>query len=224
MDYLNILIELVIGYIALLIIVKCLGKTQISQITTFDFISALVLGDLVGSAVLDERVGLLKVLFSIGVWGALIFITEVLTQKSRHIRYLTEGRPSIIINQGKLDWNEMKRNRLDINQFKQLLRSKDIFLLQDVEYAILENDGKVSVLRKQESDQPTYQDLKVNEERRILPLTIISDGEIIFKNLQKAGLNEDWLYEQLKTQGANQPVEISYAEWQPGKPLYVQKY
>src|SRR5213595_1971962 len=107
MSYLGIFIELVIGYIALFITVKCLGKTQISQITPFDFISSLVLGDLVGSAIFDEKVGLLKIFFAIGIWGALIFLTEMATQKSLPLRYLFEGKPSIIIKKGVLVWKEM---------------------------------------------------------------------------------------------------------------------
>jgi uncharacterized membrane protein YcaP (DUF421 family) len=94
------------------------------------------------------------------------------------------------------------------------LRSKDIFSLQGVEYAILENDGSISVLQK----------ANAGEQKKTLPLTIISDGEVILKNLQKAGLNKDWLYQQLNTHGISQPAEISYAEWQPGKNLFIQKY
>ena len=214
MSYLQVLIELTAGYLALFILVKWLGKTQISQITTFDFISALVLGDIVGGAIFDKDVGLLKLLLAVGVWGLLIFITEIVTQKSRKLRYILEGRPAIIINQGRLDWNEMKKNHLDINQLHQLLRSKDVFSLQDVEYAILENDGSISVLPK----------ANIDEQKNTLPLTIISDGEIIFENLQKAGLNKDWLYQQLNTHKVSQVSEISYAEWQQGKALYIQKY
>lgn len=214
MGYLQILIELTVAYLALFILVKWLGKTQISQITTFDFISALVLGDIVGGAIFDKDVGLLKLLLAVGLWGLLIFITEIVTQKSRKLRYILEGRPAIIINQGRLDWNEMKKNHLDINQLHQLLRSKDVFSLQDVEYAILENDGSISVLPK----------ANIDEQKNTLPLTIISDGEIIFENLQKAGLNKDWLYQQLNTHKVSQVSEISYAEWQQGKALYIQKY
>jgi len=214
MSYLQVLIELTVGYLALFMLVKWLGKTQISQITTFDFISALVLGDIVGGAIFDGDVGLLKLLLAIGLWGLLIFITEIITQKFRKLRYILEGKPAIIINQGRLDWNEMKKNHLDINQLQQLLRSKDIFSLQGVEYAILENDGSISVLQK----------ANAGEQKKTLPLTIISDGEVILKNLQKAGLNKDWLYQQLNTHGISQPAEISYAEWQPGKNLFIQKY
>jgi uncharacterized membrane protein YcaP (DUF421 family) len=224
MSYLDILMELIIGYFALFITVKFLGRTQMSQITPFDFISALVLGDLVGNAVFDEKTSVLKILFAIGIWGTLIFITELTTQKSQRLRHLFEGSPSIIIKQGKIDWNEMKRNYLDINQLQQLLRSKDIFSLQDVDYAIYENNGELNVLRKSEIDYPTCQDLKIKGEKKTIPLTIISDGKVLLRNLQNAGLNEDWLHKELEARGVKQPKEICYAEWQPGKTLYIQKY
>ena len=102
MGYLEILVELIIGYFALFITVKCLGKTQISQITPFDFISALVLGDLVSGAVFEEHISIVKILFAIAVWGSLIYMTDFASQKSRKLRRLFEGKPSIIINHGKI--------------------------------------------------------------------------------------------------------------------------
>lgn len=224
MLYLQIFTEIVGGYIALFVIIKFLGKTQISQITPFDFISALVLGEFVGSAIFDKRVGLLQISFSVIVWGGLIFITETITQKSRKMRYVLEGRPSMIVNQGKLDWKEMKENQLDIDQLLQLLRSKDVFSLQEVEYAILETNGGISVLRKSYADYPTMHDLNIKGEKRVMPLTFISDGEIIFKNLEEAGLNKEWLQKELAKQGYHEHKDISYAEWKSGKELYIQNY
>jgi uncharacterized membrane protein YcaP (DUF421 family) len=224
MSYLDILIELVLGYVALFITVKCLGRTQISQITPFDFISSLVLGDLVGSAIFDEHAGLPKILFAIVVWGALIFFTEIATQKSFTLRYLFEGKPSMIIRKGELVWKEMKRNRLDIDQLRQLLRAKDVFSLDEVEYAIFENNGGLSVLKKSDSDQPTCKDLNIKLENRTIPITIISDGKVLEKNLHKAGLDHYWLDKQLEKKGIKQPEEICYAEWEVGKQLYIQKY
>ena len=225
MGYLEIFVKLTIGYFALFITVKCLGKTQINQITPFDFISALVLGDLVSGAVFEENISILKILFAIAIWGLLIYMTDIVTQKSRRLRHLFEGKPSIIINHGKIDMKEMKKNRLDIDQLQQLLRSKDIFSLQDVTYAIYENNGELNILQKPELEIPTYQDLKIpTEKEKKIPVTIISDGKVLFDNLHHAGLNENWLHKELKEKGIKQPKEICYAEWQSGQPLYFQKF
>jgi len=225
MGYLDIFIELVVGYIALFVTVKCLGKTQINQITPFDFISALVLGDLVGSAVFDAKASIMKILFAIVIWGSLIYLTEFATQKSRRLRHLFEGKPAIVIKQGKIDMKEMKKNHLDIDQLQQLLRSKDIFSLQDVVYAIYENNGELNVLRKPEIDYPTCQDLNIKTgQDKTMPVTIISDGKVLYNNLKLTGLNENWLFKELREKGIKQPKEICYAEWQTGKSLYIQKY
>lgn len=225
MIYLQILTDIIGGYIALFIIIKCLGKTQISQITPFDFISALVLGEFVGSAIFDDKIGLLEIFFSILIWGGLIYLTELVTQKSRRLRMILEGGPSIIINGGQLDYKELKRNQLDIDQLQQLLRSKDIFSVGDVEYAILETNGGLSVLRKFEADHPTSKELQMKGEgKRKMPLTIISDGEVLVENLKKAGLDEVWLQKELQIRGINKHEEIFYAEWEPGEDLHIQHY
>lgn len=224
MENVSIITELIIGYFALYITVKLIGKTQISQITPFDFISALVLGELLSGAIYDEKVGILKILLAIFVWGGLIYITVMATQKYRKVRHLFEGRPSILISQGKLNWLEMKKNKIDLDQLNQLLRSKDIFSVQEVQYAIFENNGSISVLRKAEYDYPSREDLEIKVEGKALPLTVISDGEVLIGNLKEAGLNKDWLQNELKSKGIDNAKEVFYAEWQSGKPLYYQKY
>ncbi|MGS2779492.1 DUF421 domain-containing protein [Robertmurraya sp. GLU-23] len=224
LGYVQMLVELVGGYVFLFIIVKILGKTQISQITPFDFISALVLGEFVGSAVFDPKINLLKIFFGITVWGLLIYITELTTQKSLRLRLFLEGKPSFIIHEGKLDWKELKKNHLDINQLQQLLRSKDVFSLRDVEYAILEPNGSISILKKQEADKPTYKDFNLNITKRMVPLTIISDGEVIMEHLQESDMDYKGLIKCLNERNISSVREVAYAEWESDKDLYLQVY
>jgi uncharacterized membrane protein YcaP (DUF421 family) len=224
LGYVQMLVELVGGYVFLFIMVKILGKTQISQITPFDFISALVLGEFVGSAVFDPKINLLKILFGITVWGLLIYLTELTTQKSIRLRLFLEGKPSFIIHEGKLDWKELKKNHLDINQLQQLLRSKDVFSLRDVEYAILEPNGSISILKKQEADKPTYKDFNLKINKRMVPLTIISDGEVIMEHLQESGMDYKALIKQLNERNISSVKDVAYAEWESDKDLYLQVY
>lgn len=224
LGYVQMLVELVGGYVFLFIIVKVLGKTQISQITPFDFISALVLGEFVGSAVFDPKINLLKILFGITVWGLLIYVTELMTQKSLRLRLFLEGKPSFIIHEGKLDWKELKKNHLDINQLQQLLRSKDVFSLRDVEYAILEPNGSISILKKQEADKPTYKDFNLKINKRMVPLTIISDGEVIMEHLQESGMDYKGLIKRLNERNISSVKEVAYAEWESDKDLFLQVY
>src|SRR5574341_1278042 len=132
MMYQEIFLELLCGYIAIFIVVKFLGKTQITQITPFDLISSMVMGNILGDAIYDKEANLPKILFSVFLWGSLVLITEIMTQKSRRARKILEGDASIVIKNGMIQWNELKRNRLDIDQLLQLLRSKDAFSVNEV--------------------------------------------------------------------------------------------
>ncbi|HWJ79569.1 MAG TPA: DUF421 domain-containing protein [Niallia sp.] len=217
--------ELIVGYILLLILTRVLGKTEITQITTFDFVSVLVLGELVGNAMYDNKSGIVEITFSVILWGALIYITEFITQKFRKSREILEGKPSIIINKGKINYQELKKNHLDLNQLMHLLRSKDIFSIAECAYAILETDGTVSVLKKQPYSNPTMKDLNLSYDSTIsLPISVILDGEIIKENLTYTGWSEYQLLNELKKMGVHQPKEILYAEWKEGEPLFIQNY
>ncbi|GKU81831.1 UPF0702 transmembrane protein YetF [Niallia sp. NCCP-28] len=213
-----------IGFIALLFLTKVLGKTEITQITTFDFVSVLVLGELVGNALYDDKIGIPEILSAVGVWGFLIYLTELLTQKFRSSRSLLEGKPAIIINKGKIDYNEVKKNRLDLNQLQHLLRAKDIFSFSECYYAILETDGTISAMKKQMFSTPTKQDLNLPLQHTALPISVIMDGEIIQENLPFAQYDKDKLSQELKRLGIASHKEVLYAEWQENMPLYIQKY
>lgn len=212
--------DLIFGFFALFILTKILGKTQISQITAFDFISAIVLGELLGNALYDEKIGIPQIAFVVTIWGGLMYTTELITQKFKRSRHLLEGSPVIIIKNGKLVRDEMKKNKLDVNQLKHMLRSKDVFSLDEVEYAILETDGMISVLRKSEFQTPTRKDLKLAPEPVRLPITLINDGEIIYDNLREKNLTEEWLLNELEKQ--NYKLEdIFHAEYEKDKELQI---
>lgn len=224
MDYIRIAVELLCGFIALLFLTKLLGKTQITQITAFDFISAIVLGELVGNALYDKETGVGKILFAVGVWGLLIYVTQIITVKFKRTRSLLEGKPSIVIHQGKLIYKELKKNKLDINQLMHLLREKDVFSLREVEFAIIETDGKLTVMKKAEYTQPTKQDLRLPQQLVSLSYILISDGELLQDNLQESGVSESWLQTQIQESGFKEYKDVLVAQWEPGKDLIIQGY
>jgi uncharacterized membrane protein YcaP (DUF421 family) len=224
MEFIKIASELVVGYVALLFTTKILGKTQITQITAFDFISALVLGELVGNALYDNNIGIFQILFTVALWGTLIYITEIITQKKKKFRAIFEGKPTLVIAQGKILRDKMKENKLDINQLQHLLRSKGAFSIREVEYAVLETDGTVSVLKKSPYELPTRQDHQMPEQLVSLPVTLIIDGEVIWDNLKEFGFSEEWLQGQIQSFGAKEYKDVLYAEWQEGKGIHVQTF
>ena len=224
MHFSQMTIELILGFFALFFITKILGKTQITQITTFDFISALVLGELVGNAIFDDEVGILRILYAVAIWGILIYILEIITQKWSRTRGFLEGRPSIIIKEGKILRESLKKSKLDINQLQHLVRSKGAFSIRELEYAVLETDGTVSVLKKAKYDTPTKEELQLHVAQQQIPITHISDGIIIMENLIEAGFNTHWLEQKLKEHSIFHAKEVLFAEWQKGEGLHIQTY
>ncbi|MFC3040560.1 DUF421 domain-containing protein [Virgibacillus xinjiangensis] len=219
--YMQMFYETLFGFAALFVLTKVLGKTQISQLTPFDFISALILGELVGNALFDKNAGIPQIGFVIALWGGLLYITEIITNRFKRTRLFLEGSPDIIIYRGKLIRDVMKKNNLDINQLQSLLRAKDVFSLRDVEFAFMETNGTVSVLRKSDMQTPTRQDMKLSPQEVNLAATLITDGEIIYDNLEEKNLTEEWLMQQLQDQGYDKVEDVSYAEYEKGKELFI---
>ncbi|WP_437182681.1 DUF421 domain-containing protein [Shouchella shacheensis] len=223
-SYISLTRELIIGFFALLLLTKILGKNQITQLTPFDFISALVIGELLGNAIYDDEIGLHYVLYAITIWGLLMYGIEMLTQKIRATRGLLEGTPSVVIAKGRIQFKELKRNKLDLNQLQHLLREKGVFSIREVEYGILETNGSVNVQKKPAFATPTNQDLSLQPQARGLPVMLIMDGEVITESLTLLSLSEEWLQGELLERGIASPKAVLYAEWQEHQPLFLQTY
>ena len=222
MDYLNISLDIVVGYFALITLTSLLGKTQLSQITAFDFISALVIGELVGNALFDDQIGIPQILFAITIWELLVYATDFVTQKFRRTRKILEGSPSILIHNGTIDFDALKKNHLNINQLQHLLRQKDIFSVRDCAYAILETDGAVSVMKKPDKENVTRKDLNITSPAPSLPVALVMDGEIIQDNLAIVDWDEARLMAELAKQGVHRVEDVLFAEWMENAPLHVQ--
>lgn len=201
-----------------------LGKNQITQLTPFDFISALVLGELVGNAIYDKEIGLQYVLYAIFFWGTLIYFIEMLTQKFRGTRSYLEGTPALIIANGKIQYEELRKNKLDLNQLQHLLREKSVFSIREVQYGVLETNGSVSVLKKQQFDTPINKDLNIPAKTVSLPILLILDGELITESLQQLNMSEKWLKEELLRRGIPEIKAVMYAEWLDGEGFEIQTY
>ncbi|WP_432662934.1 DUF421 domain-containing protein [Wukongibacter baidiensis] len=220
----NLTLELILGFFALLLITKVLGKTQINQVTPFDFISSLVLGELLGNAVYDKDINLVTILYTIFLWTFLIYLIEKITQKFRKTRKFFEGEPAVLINNGQIDFDELKKEKLDINELMSMLRGRDIFSVREVEYAILEPNGSLSILKKPKYDIPTKDDLNLIVKPAYLPVAFILDKEIMLHNLKTCGFDEKWLINQLKNQGIRGVEEVFFAEWKMDEGLHIVRF
>lgn len=195
-----------------------------NQITPFDFIAAIAAGELFGNALFDPEAGIPHIAVAIITWGILMLIVEKLTQKFKRTRGFLEGKPSVIISQGEIQYEDMKVNKMDFNQLMHQLRANNVFSLAEVDYAIIEADGSLSVLKKSAYQTPTRDDLKLKEQPNPLPVSFILDGEIIEDNVINCGKSLEWLRDEIKKQGFDTAADVAYAEWTHANGLFTRAY
>jgi len=219
--YAHITLDLLCGFAGLFVFNQVLGKAHFSKLTPFEFVAILVLGDLVGNAVYQPDVTADQILYGILVWGIIIYGIGRLTLKSKKMRTFFEGEPSIVIRRGKLQYDVMRRNMLDLDQLLSMLRQQGYFSLREIDYAVLETNGMISVLPKRPYGAPTRSDLGLHGEGGSVPITLILDGQVQKDNLGKASLSEEWLKRELADRGIDSYEGVLYADWDPANGLFV---
>lgn len=224
MNIFYLAVELITGFVLLFVLVKILGKKLINQITPFTFIAAIVLGELLGNALYDEKVGVKYIIFSMTLWALLLFTVEVLGQKFLMLRKAFEGKPSVLIQNGILNRDQLKKNHMNINQLQSLLRQSETFSVREVAYCYLEANGSISILKKSPKQKVQQEDLKIPAQYVYVPVTIIRDGELLRDELVDIDQDEEWLMNQLYIQGINDYRYVFLAEWLEGDGLFVQTF
>lgn len=217
-------IELTVGFFLLFIIVKFVGKKIINQITPFTFIASIVLGELLGNALYDHQIGIFYIIYSMGLWAILLFIVEYLGQKYLWFRGMVEGKPSALINHGRVDYEELKKNRMNINQLQSLLRQSETFSIREVAFCYLEANGSISILKKTKYQKTTQEDFNLPITPIYVPVTLIRDGKVLWDELNDLGFDESWLKTQLETQEIFEYHSVFLAEWLENDGLFIQTY
>jgi len=220
----EISIRATIGFCVLLFLTRILGKKQMGQLTIFTYINGIALGNIAGNMVVDKDISIIDSITGLTVWVLLTIIVEVLSLKSAKARTILDGEPAIVIKKGKIMYDVLTSQRLNIDDLTMLLRTNNVFSIKDVEYAILEPNGQLSVLKKPEIEQVTKKDLNLPPQDILyIPTEIIVDGKLVEKNLKEIGQTCEWLYQKLKQAGLNSVSQVIYAEVQSDGSLYIDK-
>ncbi|WP_368502956.1 YetF domain-containing protein [Alkalihalophilus sp. As8PL] len=222
--FIDMSIKIIIGFFLLFMITRLLGKTTIRHLTPFDFVSAIVLSELLGNGIFETNVSIWYIIYVVLLWGFLMIIMEKYLLKHRSMRGLLEGKPSIIIRNGKIDREQLKQNRMNINQLLSSLRQSETFSLREVAYAILETNGSISILKKNKYQKVTLEDLNLPLSPTYLCTTLITDGEMIEANLKELGFTKDWLIQQLIGHGYTRVEDVLYADWIYDDGIYIVPY
>jgi uncharacterized membrane protein YcaP (DUF421 family) len=214
-------IKVIVGFVTLFFIIIITGRTSIYQLTPFHLVFVLVLGDFLGNTIYEDKVGIFHILYAIGLWTFLMLGIEFMTLKNKSTRSLLLGNPNIIIRDGVMDRKLLTKNKLDVNQVLSILRQNNVFSVREVKYGILEANGQISLLLKSKYQKPDKQDLNLPESPVDLPTSLIIDGEILWDNLHELGFDQQWLDNQLTTNGYDNVKRILYADWRESEGIHV---
>lgn len=223
-EALVVAVRAVMAFFTLLIMTRLLGKKQLSQLTLFEYIIGITVGSIASSMTVDLTSQALPHWIGLIVWILLAFGLEVLTLHSRYLAKLLDGEPVVLIHNGKVLERNLAATRYRMADLMEQLRQRSVFNLGDVEFAILETGGQVSVLKKADREAVTPRDLNIQVSYTGVPTELIVDGAVIEQNLKQVGLDRNWLQEELTKLGLTDPKQVMYAALDTSGKLYVDLY
>lgn len=209
--FINVALKLIIGLAGLVLVVRLVGKKALSDLTPFDIIYALVLGGILEEAIYEDKVTVSHMLFGLFLWGALIYMIEVLLQKKDTATRRVKGKPSVLIYKGKMNLTEITANHFEMEQLRDMVRQQGCFSLREVSHLILEANGQSSLMRNE-------------AEGAAFSFLLIDEGEVEKDTLHSLDKDEAWLKEELQKNGFSDSKSIVYAEWSEEAGLYCLSY
>lgn len=222
MDILKVILTSVLSAAALFIIAKVMGHKQMSQLDFFDYISGITIGS-IAAELATELEEPLKPLIATVVYGVITVIISAVTTKFPKTRKFFNGTPTIIMNNGKLYRKNMKKAKLDLSEFMVMCRQEGYFNLSDIQTAIFEFNGKLTVLPISTKRPLNPEDMNLTPQTEYINTEVIMDGRILEENLKRMGLDANWLQKQIKEQGFKNEKEIFLGICDQNKQLSLYK-
>ena len=198
------------AFILLWVFVQLLGKQTISQRTYHLYIASITMGTIAGNLAFNIKIKFLYFIISIMIMGTVVFILNLAAVRNPRFGKWIAGEPATLIQEGQILEETMKQMGYSLDSLKQALRGKDIFNIEEVECAMLEINGSLSVLKKNQYQNTTKQDLPILPSEGTVPIELVYDGKILYENLSKHTYTEEWLMAELKKRNLA-VFDISYA-------------
>ncbi len=207
MDILKVIFTSVLSAAALFVIAKILGHKQMSQLDFFDYITGITIGS-IAAELATELEEPIKPLIAMIVYGVIAAGLSYITRKLPRLRKFVNGTPTIIMNGGKIYRKNMKKAKMDLSEFMVMCRQEGYFNLNDIQTAIFEYNGRLTVLPKATKRPINPNDLNIIPPIDAISTEVIMDGRILEENLKRLGLDKNWLSNELKCQGYKNEREI----------------
>lgn len=216
-----VIIRSVISFFALLILVRFMGKQQLAELTFFDYVVGITIGSIASTLSVQINQNTFATLSGMAVWTVLPILLGYLTVHSVWARKVSEGEATVVIENGKLLEENLRKLRLSIDDVLALLRSQSVFNITDVEFAMLESNGSLSIQKKSQKQPVTPEDLHLPTQYDGLPTELISDGVILVDALRSLHISKAWLQHQLSKQNISDVTSVSIAQLDTKGNLYV---
>ena len=191
-------IRAIILYILVLLVMRVMGKREIGQLQPFELAIAVMIADLASTPMADIGSSLFDGIVPILALLVMHLLISTINLRSINIRKIICGKPSILVYRGKIDEKVLKKEKFTINELQERLRSNNIFSLADVEYAILETSGQITVIPKPEKRGTIPQDFGITPQYDGLSYDLIVDGKVMYENLKQLGKDERWLEKEVQ--------------------------
>lgn len=200
-DIFKVIIRCIAAMTTLFFMTKLLGKKQVSELSLFDYVVGISIGNFASEMAINLEAEFFNSMLAIIVFGILAYFISILTTKSLKLRKFFVGTPTVLMENSKLIYKNMKKSMIDVNDLLSQAREMGYFDLSEIEFAILEANGKISFLPKGEYKNITVKDMKLKIEKQGLCANVIIDGNIMDDNLINIGKDTEWLLHELKCKG-----------------------
>ncbi|MBQ8869658.1 MAG: DUF421 domain-containing protein [Oscillospiraceae bacterium] len=207
MEILRVVLTSILSAAALFVIAKVLGHKQMSQLDFFDYITGITIGSIAAELATELEKPLLP-LVAMLVYGTITVALTLVTSKMPRMRKFINGTPTIVLNNGKLYRQNMKKAKLDLSEFMVMCRQEGYFNLGDIQTAIFEYNGRLTVLPKATKRPANPEDMNLVPSPEKICTEVIMDGRVLEDNLKRMGLDLKWLQKEIEAQGFKRPKEI----------------
>ena len=210
MEIIKVILTALLSVAALFIITKIMGHKQVAQLDFFDYVSGITIGS-IGAELATELESPERPLIALAVYGVVSLFLNLLAHKLPRTRKYINGTPTILLDAGKLYRENLKKAKLDLSEFMLLCREQGYFDLDEIQTAVFEHNGKLSILPKADNRPATPKDLKIQVKESHIGVEIIMDGRVMGENLSRMGRDRKWLNDRLRRQGYKGEGEIFLA-------------
>ncbi|WP_077325217.1 DUF421 domain-containing protein [Virgibacillus siamensis] len=223
-EFLLTIIRSVLAFLLLMVMARIMGKKQLSQLTFFDYCVGITIGSIAASMAIDQNIKISNGLVGLIIMGLFPVLLSFFGLRSLKFRKLTDGKPTVLIEDGKILENNLKKSKVSIDELMLFLREKNVFKVTDVEMAVIETNGQLSVLKKSEQQPLTPSQLGITVNKEHGPAIVVMDGKLMDKSLQSLGYSSEWLKGEIQKQGATDYEDVFLAQIDSSGNVYADLY